>query len=188
MPIIDPEFPFDIEAIRLKIKLSRMYPKTYGPNFEVLNDNIPLHLRRNIEECMKKEIKPGELCIRPILRFLQNNIESMLVDTPIPNVCGIKFVAPSAIILDRKPSAKVDSSENEEVILQTEAILDDVSRLSNSSVSEVSSIRSCTSESRFKPGVFFKLEPINTACLIGSIQTVGLRGRTQVSRTSETSR
>lgn len=46
IPINDPEFPYDLEDVILRIDVPKGYPKNETPRFELLNDNVPENLKK----------------------------------------------------------------------------------------------------------------------------------------------
>src|SRR5690606_4277042 len=77
VPVVDPDFPFDLESVKLKITVPKGYPKLESPVFECLNDDIPSNLKAQFKSHMDRASKTllGQETLRPMIRFLEKNLE-----------------------------------------------------------------------------------------------------------------
>ena len=107
MPITDPDFAYDLATIRLEIILPRGYPGTktspIRPIFSLLNSDIPAPIISRIERNLKwglNSLDGGVLVCRPMLRYLEDNVEKWMVDDV--REAAFKFVKPSEIKVTQK--------------------------------------------------------------------------------------
>lgn len=117
LPITDPEFSYDLETVRIEIILPKGYPGTKDapirPQFNILNSDIPNTIKARIERNLKwglNSLEGGILVCRPILRYLEDNLEKWMVDDVRES--AFKFVKPSEIKVTEKPEAS-GSEESE---------------------------------------------------------------------------
>ena len=118
MPIVDPDFPFDLPSVRLQIVLPVGYPGTaeapIRPAFSILNSDIPASITAKIEFNMKWgviSLTGGILVCRPMLKYLEEHLEKWLVDSGR----DIKFLSSSAIKVtasDKPKTVIVDEKES----------------------------------------------------------------------------
>lgn len=127
LPITDPEFSYDLDTIRIEIILPKGYPGTktapIRPCFSILNSNIPSTITARIDRNLKwglNSLEGGILVCRPILRYLEDNLEKWMVDDVRES--AFKFVKPSEIKVTEKPENLINEvnkseseSENEQV-------------------------------------------------------------------------
>jgi hypothetical protein len=121
MPIVDPDFPFDLASVRLQIVLPFGYPGTAAtpirPLFTVLNSDIPASITAKIDFNMKwgvNSLAGGILVCRPMLKYLEEHLERWLVDSGR----DIKFLKSSSITVSaaasdpkQQPSATNDDDD-----------------------------------------------------------------------------
>ncbi len=122
MPIVDPDFPFDLPSVRLQIVLPEGYPGTaeapIRPVFNVLNSDIPASITSKIDFNMKwgvNSLPGGVLVCRPMLKYLEEHLERWLVDSGR----DIKFLSSSAIKVsasDKKPIPIVAEEDEKEAM------------------------------------------------------------------------
>lgn len=96
MPIVDPDFPYDLPFAHLRCLLPPGYPNNSHVQFEVLNEEIPPKFRKVVKERMNataRTFSPGELIIRPMLRYLEKNFEHFLTENAAVN--RFKFFPPT---------------------------------------------------------------------------------------------
>lgn len=133
----------------------------------------------------------GQEALRPMIRFLERNLELML--TP-PKVTGFKFIPPPSSP-NKEPQTENSISKTEDKTLPKAEILEEIEDMPEeffealklldvklSSNESVKSSKSPLSEnfqslplkkeagSRFGPGMFVKTEPINLSSMMGFIQ------------------
>ena len=114
MPITDPDFAYDLESVRLEIVLPRAYPGTKSspirPTFSLLSSDIPPPFagqNQTKSEMGLNSLEGGVLVCRPMLRYLEDNLEKWMVDDVRES--AFKFVKPSEI----KVTQKCASEESE---------------------------------------------------------------------------
>ena len=110
-PIEDPEFPFELDRLGLQITFPRGYPEEGGfPKFDLLEpiDSqivLPQRLLLRVADSLNraaKSLPAGALCVRPVLHYLERNLETMLVEAPTPG-STFKFVPAPAIVVSKSP-------------------------------------------------------------------------------------
>lgn len=118
LPITDPEFSYDLDTVRIEITLPRGYPGTKSapirPSFSILNSDIPSAITARIERNMKwglNSLEGGVLVCRPMLRYLEDNLEKWMVDDVRES--AFKFVKPSEIKVAEKPEEDGEESDSE---------------------------------------------------------------------------
>lgn len=116
MPIVDPDFPFDLPSVRLQIVLPAGYPGTVEapvrPVFTVLNSDIPSSITSKIDFNMKwgvSSLPGGSLMCRPMLKYLEEHLERWLVDSGR----DIKFVSSSAITVSASDKKRSEDSSSD---------------------------------------------------------------------------
>lgn len=125
LPITDPDFAYDLPSIRLEIILPKNYPgskfEPIRPLFRVLNSDLPSAITGRIERNLKwglNSLEGGILVCRPMLRYLEDNLEKWLVDDVRES--AFKFVKASEIkvsVSDTiKKSEQFIDNENEKEI------------------------------------------------------------------------
>lgn len=117
MPITDPDFAFDLESIRLEIVLPKGYPGNKStpirPLFTILNSNLPCAIISRIERNLKwgmNSLEGGILVCRPMLRYLEDNLEKWIVDDVKES--AFKFVKPAEIKVTEKSEGELESESN----------------------------------------------------------------------------
>lgn len=84
-PIEDPDFPFDLTSLSLRITLPPTYPQREPPTVEVLNGEIPAAVRERIQNRLADQARlllGGEPFIRALLRVLDQHLERWMVALP----------------------------------------------------------------------------------------------------------
>ena len=171
MPITDPDFAYDLESIRLEIGLPRAYPGTKSspirPTFSLLNSDIPSAIIGRIERNLKwglNSLEGGVLVCRPMLRYLEDNLEKWMVDDVRES--AFKFVKPSEIKVTQKCEESGDSesaeSESED---EDEDYMDPQSKLQQSQQSQIST----QSNSRYSRGDWIAPPPVTDQSSVGGI-------------------
>lgn len=119
MPITDPDFAYDLDSLRLEIILPPGYPGNKSvpirPTFTLLNSDIPSAIINRIERNLKwglNSLEGGVLVCRPMLRYLEDNLEKWMVDDVRES--AFKFVKPSEIQVTQKDTESSEDSENDE--------------------------------------------------------------------------
>lgn len=105
VPILDPEFPYALESVKLQMDLPAGYPKDHPLSCAILNTDIPAGLQTKFKSHMDAAAKSllGQQALRPMIRFMEKNLEMML--TPTANPAGFKFVSHTSSPTSDKPSA-----------------------------------------------------------------------------------
>jgi len=200
VPVIDPEFPFDLDAVRLRIDVPKAYPTAAAPTFFLLNLDIPPVLKSKFKSNMDASARTlvGQQALRPMMRFLDKNLEMML--TPPTVNAGFKFVpVPASSSVSGSPEPvqprvieapsgtveyrKTDDQPYEDLDMPAEYY--EAMRQLNISTAE-SKVRSQSSfidegegegevyslplRMRFKPADRLRIEPVSRAAMAGSIQ------------------
>ncbi|KAL1920992.1 uncharacterized protein VTP21DRAFT_11627 [Calcarisporiella thermophila] len=111
LPPSDPEFPYELESIQLRISLPADYPTT-ACSVEVLNEDIPKGFARNVErgfeEHVRKDRQKGiHFSLLQNLNWLDHNLESLLRQPPSST---IRFVKHSPIPSPTPPTTTTPSS------------------------------------------------------------------------------
>ncbi len=193
VPVLDPDFPFDLESVQLRICIPMEYPKVSSPAFQCLNPDIPENLKNQFKSHMDRAAKTlmGQEALRPMIRFLEKNLELML--TPPANPSGFKFIAPTTktniaprvveppkveYVEYRKDDSHVDDLDMPPEFYEAMKHL----RIEEKEQEEYSSSITVESrpidslplkrvpESRFQPGEYLKIEPISKTALAGTVQ------------------
>lgn len=201
VPILDPEFPFDLESVHLQIEVPKEYPTGASPSYALLNNDVPENLKGRFKMHMDRAAKSllGQQALRPMIRFLENNLEMML--TPPANPTGFKFVAPvtkpeapaspriieppADVIMTYQKSQEQASSAFEmppeyyaamrELNLSDEMDEDNSQEMGEQvkgtrAFEQTSLPLKKVPESRFKPSEHVKIEPISKGAIAGAIQ------------------
>lgn len=113
MPIEDPEFPFDLDALHLEITLPANYPSPNGlPQLKVLNADIPEGVKRRIRNRMEEaaEKMPKDTpYLKELLRILDRSLEKWMVALPTIADSGsatIKVYSPAEIKVSAPSSSR----------------------------------------------------------------------------------
>jgi uncharacterized CHY-type Zn-finger protein len=100
LPITDPDFPYDLPFAHLQCTLPPQYPAVLEsgpfPRFELLNTEIPPKYRETVAKHMNsyaRTFKDGELIIRPMIKYLEKNFETLLTEKAAVN--RFKFFPPT---------------------------------------------------------------------------------------------
>lgn len=166
----DPDFPFDLESIHLRIALPHNYPKEGNyPTFKVLNEEIPDSVKARIQNRMNdlsERTTKGEPVVKELLRLLDKNLEKWMVALPALEVSsGIKIIPGSDIVVSPKPAIKVPEPE------QMGIEIDKVSRsLGVIKVGVPVKKDLALTTARYLPPEHIKIESIRTTSTAGSIQ------------------
>lgn len=152
LPITDPDFPYDLDDVHLSITLPSDYPQS-PPKFEVLNEAIPINLRQRLSSRLNEtasQIKRGELSVRPMLRYLERNLEAILSAKT-----AIKFIPAGAMSVS--PISESGTSEST-IVQETASVLlqssPEQAAIDFSSNEDQIKMRT----NRFQPGTFIKLQ------------------------------
>lgn len=191
-PVLDPEFPYDLESIRLACQVPiKGYPNEVPLTFDLLNAEIPSALKARFKMHMDKAARSllGQQALRPMIRFLEKNLEFML--TPPANPSGFKFVAPTVApspapsvprVIEAPKGAVEYMKSNEDFEMPSEyyealkqlSISPDSSSIkhANEDVEAPSEPQSLLplKQSRFKPADRLRIEPISKGSMSGAIQ------------------
>ncbi|KAJ3045168.1 hypothetical protein HK097_001263, partial [Rhizophlyctis rosea] len=87
----DPDFPFDLESLRLHIVVPSTYPITPS-QIRVLNKEIPEAIARGVEKAWERKASAVKLPLLNMLNWLDRNLEELLGKVPEPSV-SISFVS-----------------------------------------------------------------------------------------------
>jgi hypothetical protein len=98
----DPDFPFDIDSFKIMITIPDNYPST-PCKVEVLNDDVPLAIRKNITEKVDERAKSkyiGRPMLIGLMRFLDENLDVFLIDKKLTQIhkfkqIGFEIIAPN---------------------------------------------------------------------------------------------
>lgn len=145
MPITDPDFAYDLASVRIEIVLPGSYPGTKAvpvrPTFTILNSDLPSSICAGIERNMKwglNSLEGGILVCRPMLRYLEDNLEKWMVDCVRES--AFKFVKPSEIKISEKAESVLseDSDDSEDIddIISTKTTLNTPSNPTHSRISQ----------------------------------------------------
>ena len=100
LPIVDPDFPYDLPFAHLRCNLPPHYPLFHEsgpfPTFDLLNDEIPPKYRDTVAKHMNsysRTFKGGELILRPMIKYLEKNFETFLTEKAA--VHRFKFFPPT---------------------------------------------------------------------------------------------
>lgn len=164
LPITDPDFPYDLPAVHLQVTLPPEYPHTSPPTFAVLNPTIPSDIKRRLETRLNDTVRTmavGELSVRPMLRYLERNLEAIIAAKT-----AIKFIPPTAIRVSPSTAGSAgtnstDGTDGSGVSVcvpqppstSTESPPQHKEHGDNNSEMK---LREC----RFEPGTFIKLQPV----------------------------
>lgn len=194
MPIQDPDFPFDLESLHLRLRVPPGYPDEAAAHviFEVLNDDVPASVRiriRNRMDDASERMPRGEPSIKALLVLLERNLEKWMVALPTISSSGssaIKIipareivVSPAAhpLVAAAKSSAlpvPVPVPAGEKAKLAAVAAAADVEAVSRSleytSVGVPVKKELATTVGRFQLPEHIKLDPISSNAKAGAIQ------------------
>ena len=120
----DPDFPYELEALELLVSLNPDYPKSL-PTFCVLNGNIPQDLKQKISADIEDRaiFYKNQLMLRPMLNWIDSNMERLLSPKPVSSVRIIRFETPpsnsdttSALASEQDTTAAaLDAQDSEEM-------------------------------------------------------------------------
>jgi hypothetical protein len=168
MPITDPDFAYDVSSVRLEILLPKGYPGSkeapIRPSFVILNSDIPAAIIDRIERNLRwglNSLEGGVLVCRPMLRYLEDNLEKWMVDDVRES--AFKFVKPSEIKVTEKDSEDTIKSIEHDDDDDVEALCDKIAS------SAVISVISCTNppSSRISCGDWLAPAPIIDQSSVG---------------------
>ncbi|KAJ9087765.1 hypothetical protein DSO57_1030053 [Entomophthora muscae] len=104
LPILDPDFPFDLNALSLAFQLFPSDGYTYFHFIKVLNQDIPRKIAVNIEAALAKHSSSKNgVTLLDSLKWLIQNLSSILSQ---PESTIIKFVSYKADAPNPKPTAE----------------------------------------------------------------------------------
>ncbi|KAI8929053.1 soluble NSF attachment protein [Entophlyctis helioformis] len=75
----DPDFPYDLEALHVRLSVPALYPTDPVCRLEVLNDEIPGPLRRNVERGWAKKMAASRTGLLAMINWLDTNLERLFV-------------------------------------------------------------------------------------------------------------
>ena len=120
LPISDPDFPYDLPFAHLRCLLPPHYPLFHEsgpfPRFYLLNDEIPPKYRDTVTKHMNsysRTFKGGELILRPMIKYLEKNFESLLTEKAAVN--RFKFFPPTLIPSSPSSDVKISVKEDEQL-------------------------------------------------------------------------
>lgn len=168
MPITDPEFSYDLDTVRLEIVLPRGYPGTKSipirPCFSILNSDLPSAIIARIERNLKwglNSLDGGILVCRPMLRYLEENLEKWMVDDVRES--AFKFVKPGEIkVTEKPPESTSDSASDEDEY-------DKVTGNNNITFTNVTGTTATGTQTRFSKGDWLAPGPVTDQSAVGGI-------------------
>ncbi|KAJ3278574.1 hypothetical protein HK104_002211, partial [Borealophlyctis nickersoniae] len=92
----DPDFPYDLESLRLQITIPSSYPITCS-SILVLNKEIPTPLARRVEKSWDSKAGATKLPLLQMINWLDKNLEQLLMHAPEPEM-KITFVSKSNVV------------------------------------------------------------------------------------------
>ncbi|KAJ3033072.1 hypothetical protein HDV00_006804 [Rhizophlyctis rosea] len=112
----DPDFPYELESLRLHIIVPSTYPITPS-EIRVLNKEIPADFARNIEKAWGRKSLGARVSLLAMLNWLDRNLEELLAKAP-ESAGPITFVSNAASGQGVKGGEEVESRgrEKEELV------------------------------------------------------------------------
>jgi uncharacterized CHY-type Zn-finger protein len=110
----DPDFPYDLEALHLRIHLPSTYPDEV-PTVLITNEDLQLELKSHIENEIRKKTNTlvGQPCLRPLFRWLDKNMETLLAKKPLRAITFVSFPRQVlSTINEDKPNLNEDPCQN----------------------------------------------------------------------------
>ena len=88
----DPDFPYELEALHLRIHLPSTYPDEV-PDIAITNEDLGSELKSHIENEIRKKTRTlsGQPCLRPLFRWLDKNMETLLAKKPLRTITFVSF-------------------------------------------------------------------------------------------------
>ncbi|TPX57455.1 hypothetical protein PhCBS80983_g03842 [Powellomyces hirtus] len=88
----DPDFPYELLGLELHITIPTTYPLT-PTSIKVQSEEIPLHLRRNVEKAWTRKATASKLAVLQMVNWLDRELEGLLIESSEP-ATTITFVSP----------------------------------------------------------------------------------------------
>lgn len=173
MPITDPDFAYDLETIRLEICIPKGYPGAKGtpirPTFTILNSDIPSAIITRIERNLRwglNSLEGGILVCRPMLRYLEDNLEKWMVDDVRES--AFKFVKPSEIkVTEKAVQSDSDISEDDSSVSDRDSDDNRSGSHDNTSLSSTKNNLSAPGPSRISVGDWIAPPPVTDQSSVG---------------------
>lgn len=110
LPITDPEFPFEMDRLLLCIVIPPKYPDE-KPRITVHKRGLTEPLRALIDQQLARAATGmvGQMSVRPLLKFLEHNLEAWMISTMRPS-STIKFVPAATIKVSPKGGSSYPSN------------------------------------------------------------------------------
>lgn len=170
LPITDPDFAYDLPSIRLEIVLPKNYPgikdEPIRPFFRVLNSDLPNALTGRIERNLKwglNSLEGGILVCRPMLRYLEDNLEKWLIDDVRES--SFKFVKASEIKVSEPVPVPRLACASSKIVKFADS--DNDSNINNSNTENRLDIVTLSSTSRISKGDWIAPAPITDQSSVG---------------------
>lgn len=175
LPIVDPDFPFDVAALKLVVRFPPGYPEQGFATFVVVNDEIPENVRRRIQNRMdaaSEGMPKGELNIKPLLRLLERSLEKWMVALPVivpsSGTGAIKLICGRDVIVSAPCPTPAEPAPS--VPIPTPRVsLDEVSRSLEMVRVGVPMKKGMAARTRFQPPEFLRWEPTPASAKAGTI-------------------
>ncbi|KAJ3320705.1 hypothetical protein HDV06_005113 [Boothiomyces sp. JEL0866] len=110
----DPDFPFELESLQVLLTIPILYPTDRKCKLNLNNPEIPVNLSSKIEKTVSEKIEMSRLTLLDIMKWMDKELESFLVDKPDAGV-KIAFVKPTdARVYYGGESGSSDEEQQEE--------------------------------------------------------------------------
>jgi hypothetical protein len=93
----DPDFPFELESLEIKLQLPQNYPSTRNIKLFIMNLEIPKKLSNVIAKNVVKKILNTTMTLLELFDWLDRNLETFLIERDEEPEVRITFVNPDEI-------------------------------------------------------------------------------------------